>query len=260
MTPAAPFLFASIAEIGNRYRSGELSPVNVTEACLARIEALNPTLNAFLTVTADDALSSAAAAEAELRNGSDRGPLHGIPIALKDLVDTAGTRTTCGSRILCDHIPDQDAVIVRHLRAAGAVFLGKTNMLEFAYGIVHPDVGATWNPWNPARTAGGSSGGSAAAVSGGDVLRRRGHRHGWLHPRAGRILWCRRPEADVRSGQPAGNLPAFLVSGPRRPAGAHQRGRCAYAGRALWKTAGSDSRTRPGRHAVGVGRGPLRGR
>lgn len=167
MAAAEPFLFASITAIGSLYRSGDLSPVDVTEACLARIETLNPALNAFLTVTAGAALSAAKQAQDELRSGEDRGPLHGIPIALKDLVDTAGTLTTCGSHILGDHVPVRDAVIVEHLRAAGAVILGKTNMLEFAYGIVHPDVGATWNPWDHSRTAGGSSGGSAAAVAAG---------------------------------------------------------------------------------------------
>ena len=160
-------LFASIGEIARRYRAGTLSPVEVTERTLARIEALNPTLNAFITVTADTALAAARQAEAALRVGEDRGPLHGIPIALKDLVDTAGVRTTCGARILAHNVPQQDARIVQNLRAAGAVLVGKTNMLEFAYGIVHPDFGPTWNPYDPTRTAGGSSGGSAAAVAAG---------------------------------------------------------------------------------------------
>ena len=167
MTPDTSVLFSSINEIGRRYRSGDLTSVRVTEMCLARIEALNPTLNAFLTVTPDDALEAAATADDELRRGHDRGALHGIPIALKDLIDTVGTPTTCGSIILRDNVPGQDAVIVRNLRSAGAVIVGKTNMLEFAYGIVHPDVGQTWNPWNTTRTAGGSSGGSAAAVAAG---------------------------------------------------------------------------------------------
>lgn len=165
-------LFASIPEIGRLYRSGELSPVEVTQLTLERIEAHQtghgpPTLNAFITVTSDIAMQAATRAEHELRAGTDRGPLHGIPVALKDLVDTAGIRTTAGSRILADHVPGQDAAIVTRLKDAGAVIVGKTNMLEFAYGIVHPDYGATWNPWDPRRTAGGSSGGSAAAVAAG---------------------------------------------------------------------------------------------
>ncbi len=167
LTGGDDLLFASIDVIAARYRRGDLSPVEVTERTLARIEALNPTLNAFITVTADAALTSALRAQAELAAGRDRGLLHGIPIALKDLVDTAGIRTTCGARILADHIPTTDARIVRHLQEAGAVLVGKTNMFEFAYGIVHPDFGATWNPYDPTRTAGGSSGGSAAAVASG---------------------------------------------------------------------------------------------
>ena len=167
LTGGDDLLFAPIAEIAARYRRGDLSPVEITEHTLARIAALNPTLNAFITVTADEARASARRAATELAAGADRGLLHGIPIALKDLVDTAGIRTTCGSRILADHVPAVDARIVRRLRDAGAVLVGKTNLLEFAYGIVHPDFGPTWNPYDPTRTAGGSSGGSAAAVAAG---------------------------------------------------------------------------------------------
>lgn len=159
--------FASITEIGDRFRSGDLSPVELTEASLARIEELNPTLNAFITVCAESSLATARQAEADLRRSHRRGPLHGIPIAIKDLVDTAGIRTTAGSRILARHVPDKDATVVRYLKSEGAVIIGKTNMLEFAYGIVHPDYGATNNPHDPRRTAGGSSGGSAAAVAAG---------------------------------------------------------------------------------------------
>ncbi|MEZ4559607.1 MAG: amidase [Caldilineaceae bacterium] len=160
-------LFASIATVAAGYRNGSLSPVDVTEQTLAQIDARNPLLNAFITVTHDRALAAARRAAEELDAGIDRGLLHGIPIALKDLVDTAGIRTTCGARILADHVPEADAAIVRRLDDAGAVLVGKTNMLEFAYGIVHPDFGPTWNPWDPSRTAGGSSGGSAAAVAAG---------------------------------------------------------------------------------------------
>jgi len=167
LTGGDDLLFAPIAEIAARYRRGDLSPVEVTERTLARIAALNPTLNAFITVTAEAARTAARQAETELAAGRDRGLLHGIPIALKDLVDTADIRTTCGSRILANHVPAADARIVRHLRDAGAVLVGKTNLLEFAYGIVHPDFGPTWNPYDPSRTAGGSSGGSAAAVAAG---------------------------------------------------------------------------------------------
>jgi aspartyl-tRNA(Asn)/glutamyl-tRNA(Gln) amidotransferase subunit A len=156
-----------IVDIAASYRRKTLSPVEVVETHLERIERLNPTLNAFVTVTADSALEEARRAEAELFKGRDRGLMHGIPIALKDLVDTEGVRTTCGSRLRAAHIPAADAKIVRRLKDAGAISLGKTNMLEFAYGVVHPDFGPTLNPWNVGRTAGGSSGGSAAAVAAG---------------------------------------------------------------------------------------------
>lgn len=165
---ADPHLFfSSIPQIGALYRSGQLSPVELTRQCLERIETLNPVLNAFITVTAEAALRQAAQAERELYSGHDRGPLHGVPIALKDLIDTAGIRTTCASRILKDHVPQRDAAIVRRLEAAGAVSLGKTNCSEFAMGVAHPDYGQSNNPWDPARTSGASSGGSAAAVAAG---------------------------------------------------------------------------------------------
>lgn len=157
--------FASIDEIGARYRTRELSPVAVTELTLARIEALNPRLNAFITVTADQALAAARRVEEDFQRSSPCGRLHGIPVALKDLVATAGIRTTAGSPILASHLPTTNADIVRYLNTEGAVLVGKTNLLEFAYGIVHPDYGPTWNPWDPTRTAGGSNGGSAAAVA-----------------------------------------------------------------------------------------------
>lgn len=163
----ADLLFSSIPQIGTLYRSAQLSPVELTRLCLDSIEALNPVLNAFINVTADEALRQATQAERELRSGHDRGPLHGVPIALKDLIDTAGIRTSCASRILKDHVPQRDAAIVRRLEDAGAVSLGKTNCSEFAMGVAHPDFGQSNNPWDPARTSGASSGGSAAAVAAG---------------------------------------------------------------------------------------------
>jgi aspartyl-tRNA(Asn)/glutamyl-tRNA(Gln) amidotransferase subunit A len=142
---------------------------------LARIERLNPKLNAYITVTAEVALAQARKAEAELfaprgRKGNrDRGPLHGIPISLKDNIYTEGTPTTAGSKILKDFIPQHDAQVVVQLKKAGAVILGKTNMHEFAYGVTsnNPHYGPVRNPWNLARIPGGSSGGSAAAVAAG---------------------------------------------------------------------------------------------
>jgi len=160
-------VFNSIEETAALYRSRALSPVDVTERFLRRIEQIDPNLNAFVTVSAEAALEAARRAEAELSKGHDRGLMHGVPVALKDLVDTNGVLTTCGSRRRAQHVPTADAEIVRRLKESGAVLLGKTNLLEFAYGVVHPDFGPTLNPWNIARTAGGSSGGSAAAVAAG---------------------------------------------------------------------------------------------
>jgi aspartyl-tRNA(Asn)/glutamyl-tRNA(Gln) amidotransferase subunit A len=157
----------SLNEASAMLRRRAVSPVELTQACLARIERLNPVLNAFITVTAEQALRQARDAEAEIRRGNWRGPLHGIPIALKDLIDTAGVRTTAGSALFKDRIPQEDAEVVRRLNAAGAVLLGKLNMHEFAYGAtsVPTYFGPVHNPWKTDRIAGGSSGGSAAAVA-----------------------------------------------------------------------------------------------
>jgi len=150
-------------------RRKAVSPIELTQACLARIAKLNPALNAFITVTAEQALGEARDAESEIQKGKWRGPLHGVPVALKDLFDTAGVRTTAGSGVFKDRVPEQDAEVVRRLRAAGAVLLGKLNMHEFAYGAtsVPSYFGAVHNPWKLDRIAGGSSGGSAAAVAAG---------------------------------------------------------------------------------------------
>lgn len=159
----------TIFELAPRLRKGEISPLELTRACLDRVEKLNPTLNAFITVIADAALAEAQIAEEEIRRGEWRGPLHGIPIALKDLIDTAGVRTTSASALHENRIPSADAEVVRRLRNAGAVILGKNNLHEFAYGgsSLISYFGAVHNPWDPARIAGGSSGGSASAVAAG---------------------------------------------------------------------------------------------
>ena len=168
-------VFASIDEAGKLFRKRKLSPVELTKLSLTRIELLNPKLNAYITVTAELALAQAKKAESELfapggRKGRrDRGPLHGIPISLKDNIHTAGIRTTAGSKILTDFVPKQDAQVVALLKEAGAVILGKTNMHEFAYGVTsnNPHYGPVRNPWDLSRIPGGSSGGSAAAVASG---------------------------------------------------------------------------------------------
>jgi aspartyl-tRNA(Asn)/glutamyl-tRNA(Gln) amidotransferase subunit A len=159
----------TLTELGAAYRARRLSPVDATRACLDRIARLDPELHAFITVTGELALDQARAAEAELARGRDRGPLHGVPIALKDLIDTAGVRTTGGSALFEDRVPAEDAEVVRRLRDAGAVLLGKLNLHEMAYGasgmIGHFPI--TRNPRNPAHICGGSSSGSAAAVAAG---------------------------------------------------------------------------------------------
>ncbi|MGA8773778.1 MAG: amidase [Terriglobales bacterium] len=152
-----------------RIRRGEISPVELTRDYLDRIERLNPKLNAYITVLADSALCEARHAEQEIFRGDYRGPLHGIPIGLKDILDTAGVRTTAASALFKDRIPAEDAEVVRRLRAAGAVILGKQNLHEFAYGgsSLISFYGEVRNPWDTARVAGGSSGGSAASVAAG---------------------------------------------------------------------------------------------
>src|SRR5207302_9673617 len=144
----------------------KISPVEITRACLVRIEALNPLLNAFITVTAESALAEARQAESEVQKGMWRGPLHGIPIGLKDLIDTAGVRTTAASALFKDRVPVEDAEVVRRLKEAGAVLIGKQNLHEFAFGgsSIISAFGEVHNPWNVAHIAGGSSGCGAASV------------------------------------------------------------------------------------------------
>src|SRR3982074_274271 len=149
--------------------SRRASSVDLVRACLDRITRHDRELGAFITLTAGSALDEAKRADADLANGIDRGPLHGIPVALKDLYDTAGVRTTGGSRIFADRVPDRDCAVVERLRAAGAVFLGKLNLHEWALGVTNqnPHFGPASNPWDPSRIPGGSSGGSAIAVASG---------------------------------------------------------------------------------------------
>ena len=162
-------MLKSILETGELLRKREVSPVELTKSCLDQIEKLNPTLNAFITVTAELALAQARAAEDEIGRGNWRGPLHGIPLALKDLIDTAGIRTTAASALFEDRVPAEDAEVVRRLKNAGAVLLGKQNLHECAYGgsSMISYYGEVRNPWNPSCIAGGSSGGSAASAAAG---------------------------------------------------------------------------------------------
>ena len=157
----------TIAEAAEGIEKRKFSSVELTEAYLARIERLNPAINAYVTVTAERARADAERADAEIAAGRYRGPLHGVPIGLKDLFDTEGIRTTAGSSIYKDRVPESDSTAARKLREAGSVLLGKLNTHEFAWGTTtnNPHYGATHNPWDLDRIPGGSSGGSGAAIA-----------------------------------------------------------------------------------------------
>ena len=156
-----------IGEAAAGLRARRFSAVDLATAAISRIDRLNPTMRAFITVTAEQALEQARQADRELAMGQDRGPFHGVPVALKDLFYTKGVPTTAGSKVYQNFLPEYNATVVEKLLAAGAVLLGKLNMHEFAYGITsaNPHFGAVRNPWNPRHSPGGSSGGSAAAVA-----------------------------------------------------------------------------------------------
>ncbi len=165
----ADLCYLTIAELAGLISAKKVSPVEVVEAQLRRIERLNGKLNAFITVTAEAALAEAKAAEREIAAGHYRGPLHGVPYSLKDLYLTKGVRTTGGTKILADWTPEYDSTVAQKLKATGAVLLGKTNLHEFALGgtTINPHYGPTRNPWNLDYVPGGSSGGAAASVSAG---------------------------------------------------------------------------------------------
>jgi aspartyl-tRNA(Asn)/glutamyl-tRNA(Gln) amidotransferase subunit A len=164
--------YLSISEAADLISQKRLSPVELTQAHLTRIEATEPRLNSFITLLADDALASAQTAEQEIQAGDYRGPLHGIPIGLKDLYYTKGILTTVGSKILRDFVPDYDATVTERFAEAGAVLMGKLQMHEFALGAtsVNPHDGPAHNPWNVDSITGGSSGGSGSAVGSGQVM------------------------------------------------------------------------------------------
>ena len=159
----------TLAEAAEQVKQGRISPVELTKACLSQIEQYNPVLNAFITVTAESALSEAAEAEREIQSGHWRGPLHGIPVGLKDIIDQKDVPTTAASAVLKDTIAVEDAEVTRRLREAGAVLIGKLNLHEFAYGGsgIISYFGPVRNPWDTTRITGGSSSGSAAAVAAG---------------------------------------------------------------------------------------------
>jgi len=159
----------TILEAGNLLVRGEISSLELTQAHLERIEQIDPLLNSFITITADEANARAQRSDDEIARGEQRIPLHGIPLAFKDLYETKGVRTTAGSLFFADHLPEEDAVAVQKIFAAGGLSLGKLNMHEIALGLtnVNPHFGACHNPWNLSRVTGGSSGGSGAALAAG---------------------------------------------------------------------------------------------
>lgn len=167
--PGDDYTYLNISDLSSLLRERKVSPVTITKACLERIRDLNPKLNAFITVMDKRALEDARKAENEMRKGKWRGPLHGIPIALKDNIDTAGVKTTAASGVYKDRVPSEDAVLVSKLKRAGAIIIGKTNLHEFAMGTTsHVSYyGPVINVWNHKYISGGSSGGSAVAVASG---------------------------------------------------------------------------------------------
>ncbi|ATN35972.1 hypothetical protein ACO34A_19385 [Rhizobium sp. ACO-34A] len=161
--------FLSVGDLADGYRSGAFTPLDVCRQAQERLALLEPKLNAFIDPMTNDVMEQAARATRELASGVDRGPLHGVPVAIKDIIDVAGTETGYATRAVRPKLATADAECIRRLRDTGAIIFGKTNLLEFAAGVAHPDFGQTNNPHDTHLTAGGSSGGSAAAVAAGIV-------------------------------------------------------------------------------------------
>ena len=201
---STPIVGRTASELAGSVASGELSAVEITQAHLDQIESTDGELHAFLHVTAEEALESAAGIDAARAKGEQLGPLAGVPLALKDVFTTRGIPTTAGSKILEGWRPPYDATVVSRLRAAGVVVLGKTNMDEFAMGssTENSAYGPTLNPWDTSRIPGGSSGGKRCSRRRRAGPARDRHRHRRLHPAAGRSLRHRRRQAHLRSGQP----------------------------------------------------------
>jgi len=167
MSLADELNWQSATELARLIRSKAVSPVELLRSCLATIERLNPKINAICTLAAESAMAAAQSAERAVMAGDEIGLLHGVPIGIKDLTPTAGIRTTFGSPLYADHVPSEDATVVKRIKQAGAIVLGKTNTPEFgaSANTVNRVFGATRNPWNLALSVGGSSGGGAAALA-----------------------------------------------------------------------------------------------
>ena len=161
--------YTSAGDLSKLVQSKEISPVEIIEAHLSRIDETEPVLNSFITLLANEARTAARQAEKDIQAGRYKGPLHGIPVALKDLYNTGGVRTTSGSKIFDTFVPTEDCTVASKFQQAGAILLGKLNMHQFAYGPTgeNPDYGHMHNPWNPDMVTGGSSGGSGSAAAAG---------------------------------------------------------------------------------------------
>jgi hypothetical protein len=208
----------TIAELAQGLKNKEFSSVELTQGFLARIRQHNPELNAFVTVTEEQALAQAQAADAALAAGQ-AGPLTGVPIAQKDIFCTKGVRTSCGSKMLDNFIAPYDATVVERFKQAGSVMLGKLNMDEFAMGSSNETsfYGPVKNPWDIGTVPGG--GGRSPARP-----RRHRHRHRRLHPPAGVVLRHHGAQAHLRAGVPLGHDRLRFQPGPGRPHGPHRRG------------------------------------
>ena len=195
----------AISELAPRIKSREISPVELTEAALAQVDRLQPTLNSFITILHEQARRQAREAETALMRGEYRGPLHGIPIGIKDNIATAGIRTTVGSKVLADQIPEEDALVISKCKEAGAIILGKENLEEFAagstsnnlhYGRGAQSVESGPHPRRVKRRWRSQCGGVC-------YLRLTGHRPGRLGAWSRQLLWCRGAQADLWAGEPA---------------------------------------------------------
>ena len=225
MTAARELAYLSIEELAGNIQRKDVSPVEVTQAMLDRVEQLEPQLHAFNTVFRDEVMEAARAAEAEIQRGTYRGPLHGVPIGIKDIYECGPT--TCGSQSLEQYVADKDCTSVAKLKEAGALILGKTATYEFAYGFPTKQsyYQPTHNPWNLAHDAGGSSSGTAASTAAGHGLCRYGLVYGRLYSLAGPVLWHCRTQSNLRACQSSGGVSALVEPRPYRPADS-DRDRC----------------------------------
>ena len=222
----------TIEEVAGAIRRRELSSVEATEECLARIARHDARLRAFITVDAEGARAAAKRLDQDAAAGRWRGPLHGVPLAFKDLCHVPGLPTSCGTATREYFATPEACTAVARLEAAGAVTLGKLNMTELAMGPFGDNAhhGHVQNPWRAGHVAGGSSSGSGAAVSAGLALGRARQRHRRLHPAARGVLRHRGPEADLWAGEPGGGHGALVVERPHRPDDAHGARHRAHAG------------------------------